>query len=101
MDNYDVSIQRIMYFLFLSSAWRPQQHRPIVLAGCISKSGTALKKMKKVAPGFFNCHPVFNCHCMGGVYQELGGAKHPHGGSKVLILMMSASENGHLAPPSL
>ncbi len=36
---------------------------------------------------------------MGGVYQELGGAKHPHGGSKVLILMMSASENGHLAPP--
>ena len=25
---------------------------------------------------------------MGGVYQELGGAKHPHGGSKVLILMM-------------
>ena len=36
---------------------------------------------------------------MGGVYQELGGAKHSHGGSKVLILMMSASENGHLAPP--
>ena len=22
---------------------------------------------------------------MGGVYEELGGAKHPHGGSKVLI----------------
>ena len=36
---------------------------------------------------------------MGGVYEELGGAKHPHGGSKVWILMMSASENGHLAPP--
>ena len=25
---------------------------------------------------------------MGGVYQELGGAKHPQGRSKVLILMM-------------
>ena len=26
--------------------------------------------------------------CMGGVYQELGGAKHPQGRSKVLIFMM-------------
>ena len=25
---------------------------------------------------------------MGGVYQELGGAKHPQGRSKVLILMI-------------
>ena len=43
---------------------------------------------------FLHTHRVFNAvhilsvETMGGVYQELGGAKHPHGRSKVLILMM-------------
>ena len=46
--------------------------------------GSCVRRTKGKVSTYF----IFWMEIMGGVYQELGGAKHPHGGWKVLILMM-------------